>query len=118
MSEPKSLSEFISASTQKEGKEKFQLESSRMLEINVSGDVWAKLGSMIAYRGQIKFSRERAFEHGLGRFFKKFVSGEAAPLMKVSGHGSVYLADSGKHITLIKLQNESIYVNGNDLLAF
>ncbi len=57
-------------------------------------------------------------EHGLGTAFKKAFTGEGAALMKVDGRGKLYLADAGKKIMILNLQNESIYVNGNDLLAF
>ena len=49
---------------------------------------------------------------------KKAVSGEGARLTKAEGRGQVYLADSGKKITILSLSNESIFINGNDLLAF
>jgi uncharacterized protein (AIM24 family) len=119
MAAPKTLQDVIAETAQKPGQEKFQLESSRMLEVNLTGDhIWTKLGSMVAYRGALKFERERMLEHGVGTALKRFVSGETSPLMKVTGRGALYIADSGKHITLLKLQGESIYVNGNDLLAF
>ena len=38
--------------------------------------------------------------------------------MKATGRGRLYLADSGKKITIFELNNETITVNGNDLLAF
>jgi len=119
MSSPRSLAEVLTETAQKPGTEKFQLEGTRMLEVNLAGDhIWTKQGSMIAYRGSLKFDRERALEHGLGVALKRMVSGEAGALMKVTGRGVLYVADNGKHITLLRLQNESLYVNGNDLLAF
>ena len=119
MSEPRALSKVVEETTQKSGAGKFQLESSRMLEVNLTGEpVWTKLGTMIAYRGDLRFERERMLEHGFGVALKRMFSGETKPLMKVTGRGALYIADSGKHITLLQLQNESLYVNGNDLLAF
>ncbi|HEX8463023.1 MAG TPA: AIM24 family protein, partial [Abditibacterium sp.] len=53
-----------------------------------------------------------------GTFLKRAVSNETTPLTRVNGKGILYVADSGKHITLIELRNEAVYVNGNDLLAF
>nr|WP_106782580.1 AIM24 family protein [Lysinibacillus timonensis] len=96
----------------------FELETPRMLEVNLNGMVWAKAGSMIAYNGNIKFEREGIFEHGLGSMFKKALTGEGTSLMKATGQGKLYLADSGKKVMILQLQNEAIYVNGNDLLAF
>ncbi|MGM0845433.1 MAG: AIM24 family protein [Bacillota bacterium] len=114
-----SLDEFIKQTQQEDkGEGLFELETPRMLEVNLDGDVWAKMGAMISYRGQIKFEREGVLEHGLGKMFKKAFTGEGTSLMKASGQGKLYLADQGKKISILHLNNESIYVNGNDLLAF
>ena len=48
-------------------------------------------GSMVAYQGDVTF--EHAGSGGLGRMLKKAVSGEGIDLMKVTGHGEVFLAD-------------------------
>ena len=37
------------------------------LEINLNGGVWTKMGSMVAYVGNIKFTREGILEHGIGK---------------------------------------------------
>lgn len=96
----------------------FELDSERMLDINLNGEVWIKMGAMVAYTGQIKFVREKMLAQGIGSLLKKAVSGEGARLTKASGKGSVFCADTGKKITILQLQNESICVNGNDVLAF
>ncbi len=43
---------------------------------------------------------------------------KAQRLTKAEGNGKVYLADSGKKITILNLEGDSIFVNGSDLLAF
>ena len=96
----------------------FELESPRMLDINLDGEVWIKMGAMVAYTGNVKFEREGMLSQGIGNLLKKAVSGEGTRLSKAVGNGSVFCADSGKKITILQLQNEVIYVNGNDLLAF
>ena len=96
----------------------FQLETDRLLEVNLNGMIWSKMGAMVAYEGDIKFSREKLTEHGIGNMFKKAFTGEGTPLMKATGQGKLYLADQGKKIILLQLQNEDFYVNSNDLLAF
>jgi len=114
-----SLAEFINKSTQKDlNHGTFELESERLLELNLAGSVWTKTGSMVAYLGDVKFEREGVFEQGMGAFLKKAVTGEGARLTKATGNGKVYLADAGKKITLLRLEGESIFVNGNDALAF
>lgn len=114
-----SLNEFIEATAQDNAANKpFELENPHLLEINLKGLVWAKAGSMIAYTGQVKFTREGVLEQGLDRLLKKMVTGEGTSLMKMEGQGRVYIADVGKKVRVLQLNNETIFVNGNDLLAF
>ncbi len=115
-----SLQEFLDNTAQRDrGQGFFELESPRMLEVNLDNQmVWTKTGSMVAYRGSVKFSRESLADQGLGRIFKKALTGEGTRLTKAEGQGSVYLADTGKKVTILNLQGDSIVVNGNDILAF
>lgn len=114
-----SLQEFINASAQRDrGQGIFELETPRLLELNLNGMIWTKMGSMVAYRGDVKFKREGVMEQGVANLLKKAVTGEGASLTKAEGQGQVYLADSGKKVIIVNLQNEEIVVNGNDLLAF
>lgn len=115
----KSLKEFLDSSEQKDRSvETFELESSHLLEIKLNGLVWSKAGAMVAYQGAVKFIRQGIREQGLGNLLKKAFSGEGMQLMKMEGNGRVYVADAGKKITLLRLNGESIFVNGNDVLAF
>jgi len=114
-----SIDEFIDSTGQRDLEEgTFELERDRLLEINLEGKVWTKMGSMVAYLGDIKFTREGVMEHGIGKMLKKAVTGEGVSLTKAEGAGKLYLADNGKKISVINLDNQSIFVNGNDLLAF
>jgi uncharacterized protein (AIM24 family) len=114
-----SIEEFVNNTKQQDkGEGLFEIETPRMLEINLNGQVWAKAGAMVSYRGNIKFEREGILEHGLGKMFKKALTGEGTSLMKAAGNGKLYLADQGKKISILNLQNQAIFVNGNDLLAF
>lgn len=113
------INEFISKTKQQDkGQGLFELETDRILEINLENQIWAKTGSMISYRGNIKFEREGILEHGLGKMFKKAFTGEGASIMKATGQGKLYVADQGKKISILNLADESICINGNDLLAF
>ncbi len=114
-----SIQQFIQKSRQEDkGQGLFELETERILEVNLNGDIWAKMGSMISYEGAIKFQREGMLEHGFGKLMKKALTGEGSQLMKASGKGKLYIADQGKKITILDLEGDSIYINGNDLLAF
>jgi uncharacterized protein (AIM24 family) len=114
-----SIDDFVSKTMEKKDTgETFEIENNYLLNINLNGKAWSKKGAMVAYTGDVKFKREGTFEHGLNKFVKKAVTGESSTLMKMKGQGKVYLADQGKEIVVLNLQNEKIYVNGNDLLAF
>jgi uncharacterized protein (AIM24 family) len=114
-----SIDEFVAATVQQDLNQGiFELESARMLEVNLNGMIWTKTGSMVAYHGNIKFEREGLLEQGLGKLLKKTFTGEGTKLTKATGQGKLYLADSGKSVQILQLQGESIFINGNDLLAF
>lgn len=113
-----SIESFLEATAQDErATSVFDLENPHLLEVNLSGRVWAKAGAMIAYTGDVTFTREGMLEHGVSTFLKKMVSGEGTSLMKAEGQGRVYLADKGKKIQILELTDDTIIVNGNDLLA-
>jgi uncharacterized protein (AIM24 family) len=114
-----SLDEFLSETKQQNlNQGLFELERDRILEVNLQDSLWIKTGSMISHSGNIRFIRERILEFGIGKAFKKLFTGEGATLTSAEGQGKVYLADNGKKISLLKLEGETFYVNGNDLLAF
>jgi uncharacterized protein (AIM24 family) len=95
----------------------FALQNSKLLKVRLDQvTIQAKLGSMVAYQGDVSF--EHAGSGGLGRMVKKAVTGEGQSLMKMTGSGEVFLADTAQDIHLICLENDKITVNGPNLLAF
>jgi uncharacterized protein (AIM24 family) len=95
----------------------FALQNSKLLKVRLEAvTVQAKLGSMVAYQGDVTF--EHAGSGGLGRMLKKAVTGEGTQLMKITGTGEVFLADTAQDVHLIYLENDMITVNGENLLAF
>ena len=113
------LAEFVRATSQQDlGQGVFEKETDRLLEVNLNGRVNTKMGSMVAYLGNIKFTRERALDQGLGNLLKKAVSGEGMSITYADGQGKLYLADAGKKVSILRLHDEAIVVNGNDVLAF
>ncbi len=72
--------------------EAFALQNSKLLKVSLNQiTIQAKLGSMVAYQGDVRF--EHAGSGGLGRMLQKAVTGEGAELMKISGTGEVFLAN-------------------------
>jgi uncharacterized protein (AIM24 family) len=100
-----------------QSQEAFALQNSKLLKVSLNQiTIQAKLGSMVAYQGDVSF--EHAGTGGMSRMLKKAVSGEGTQLMKMTGTGEVFLADQGQDIHLIKLENDAITCNGSNLLAF
>jgi uncharacterized protein (AIM24 family) len=95
----------------------FALQNSKLLKVSLRQvTIQAKAGSMVAYQGDVAF--EHAGSGGMSRMLKKAVSGEGTKLMKMSGTGEVFLADTAQDIHLLYLENDAITVNGQNLLAF
>src|SRR3712207_1239409 len=102
---------------EQETTESFSLQNSKLLKVELNQiTIQAKLGSMVAYQGDVAF--EHAGSGGVSRFIKKAVTGEGAQLMKVSGTGEVFLADQAQDVHLIKLEGDQITCNGANVLAF
>src|SRR5215813_9078711 len=75
----------------------FALQNSKLLKVRLDAvTIQAKLGSMVAYQGDVKF--EHAGSGGLGRMLK--------------------MADTAQDIHLIYLEDDMITVNGPNVLAF
>src|SRR5919112_1990453 len=70
---------------------------------------------MVAYQGDIRFEHQGG---GLGRFFKKALTGEGVKLMSATGVGDLFLAQDARKIMVIDLQSERMTVNGDSILAF
>jgi uncharacterized protein (AIM24 family) len=97
--------------------EAFSLQNSKLLKVELSDvTIQAKLGSMVAYQGQVAF--EHAGSGGVSRMVKKSVTGEGTQLMKIAGSGEVFLADMAQDIHLIKLEDDFVTANGANVLAF
>jgi uncharacterized protein (AIM24 family) len=100
-----------------ESQEAFSLQNSKLLKVELNQvTIQAKLGSMVAYQGDVTF--EHAGSGGMGRMLKKAVTGEGTTLMKMAGTGEVFLADQAQDIHLIQLENDYITCNGANVLAF
>ena len=95
----------------------FSLQSKKLLKIQMGyGPVWAKSGSMVAYQGDVRF--ENKGSGGLGKMFKAAVTGEGVTMMQCTGQGELFVADSAAEVQVMYLENDSISVNGNNVLAF
>ncbi len=78
-------------------------------------DLFARVGSMIAYEGLIDFNPQPP---QLGRMASSWATGEGVPLMTATGQGLLYLADYGKEVIVVQLAGEGLSINGKNILAF
>lgn len=101
---------------EKETQDPFALQNKKLLRVDMRyGEVQAKLGSMVAYQGDVRFAKQGS---GLGRMFKSAVTGEGVSMMTCSGSGELFLADEAAEIQIMYLENDAISVNGRNVLAF
>ncbi|WP_336037187.1 AIM24 family protein [Halobacterium yunchengense] len=113
------LEEFTAANATDDGGDGFQKENKRLLDVPVDGTAMVKAGSMVAYTGEMEFTGKASAEGGITGFVKEAVSGEGTPIMEATGRGHLYVADQGKKVQVVELgADESVSVNGNDVLAF
>ncbi|KAL3682405.1 hypothetical protein R1sor_000427 [Riccia sorocarpa] len=126
------INQFVANTQAGAGTSPFEVDKSRpaMLQVNfgcqssVGGplqQIYIKKGTMVGYRGEVKFEREGVLEHGVGHMLKKAISSEGSDLVRVTAkdrRAQLYCAEDNKMVTVLQLQGESISVNGDDMLAF
>jgi uncharacterized protein (AIM24 family) len=96
--------------------EAFTLQGPRLLKVELSeASVMAKNGAMVAYQGDVSFEHKGG---GLGRLLKKAATGESLRLMQAQGTGELFLAYQAMLVHVLRLQDESVTVNGENILAF
>ncbi|GAA5049451.1 AIM24 family protein [Haladaptatus pallidirubidus] len=111
------LNEFVNTHAPQDQGKTFELENSKLLDVSMDGSIMAKAGTMVGYTGDISF--ERKSTGGLKGMLKKKATGEGGLMMQATGTGHLYLADQGKEVQILELNEEDeISVNGNDVLAF
>jgi len=96
--------------------EPFTLQGPRLLKVELSEtSVMARNGSMVAYQGEVRFEHKGG---GLGRLLKKAATGEQLRLMQASGSGELFLANQAMLVHLLRMDDDSLTVNGANVLAF
>jgi uncharacterized protein (AIM24 family) len=96
--------------------EAFTLQNPRLLKVELSEtSVMARNGAMVAYQGDVRFEHKGG---GLGRLLKKAATGESLRLMQATGTGEVFLASQAMLVHVLRLDNDTLTVNGANILAF
>lgn len=103
----------------------FQTSSELYCLAQGSGTMYAKKGSMVAYKGDFKFDKVLldtnggGFMKGLMNQVTRRLSGENLSLMEVTGNGEIYFADEAQHVTILELDpGDELSVESENLLCF
>lgn len=97
----------------------FEIVSEGMLRVNVKELLWIRTASLTANRGNLRFARNPGlFNERFGTFLYKAFMGESSFLAVVEGEGIVYLSTGYHRIILIYVNDETINIQGCNILAF
>ncbi|MFF0109962.1 AIM24 family protein [Streptomyces hirsutus] len=92
------------------------VENAKCIRYVVDGEMHARQGAMIAYRGGLQFERKG---QGVGGMLKRAVTGEGLPLMAVRGQGEAWFAHEAQNCFIVQVQaGDEFTVNGRNVLCF
>jgi uncharacterized protein (AIM24 family) len=92
------------------------LQHHKCVKYAVNGEVLARQGAMVAYRGNLAFEVK---SQGVGNFLKRAVTGEGVSLMAVRGQGEVWFASAAADCFILELDpNDALSINGKNVLCF
>ncbi|MFD5568675.1 AIM24 family protein [Streptomyces cadmiisoli] len=92
------------------------VENAKCIRYAVSGEMLARQGAMIAYRGTLAFERKG---QGVGGMLKRAVTGEGLPLMAVRGQGEAWFAHEAQNCFIVEVEpGDEFTVNGRNVLCF
>lgn len=91
-------------------------QNAKSIRYVVDGDMMARQGAMIAYRGNLQFERKG---QGMGGMLKRAVTGEGLPLMTVRGQGEAWFAHEAQNCFIVDVEpGDALTVNGRNVLCF
>ncbi len=92
------------------------VENAKCLRYTVDGEMLARQGAMVAYRGDLRFERKG---QGVGGMLKRAVTGEGLPLMAVRGQGEAWFAQEAQNCFVVEIgPGDEFTVNGRNVLCF
>ncbi|MFP1624852.1 AIM24 family protein [Streptomyces sp. 5K101] len=92
------------------------LQNAKSVKYAVNGEMYARQGSMIAFRGNLQFERKG---QGIGGMLKRAVTGEGLPLMAVRGQGEAWFAHEAANCFIVDIeQGDALTINGRNVLCF
>jgi uncharacterized protein (AIM24 family) len=104
------------AYTEQQTQDRYALQNGQLLRIALTGhdDVLARKGAMVAYQGLMEFDGEY---QSTGRRIARSMTGEALDLMRVSGQGTVYLANLAQYVHIVDVDRDGLTVDSAYVLA-
>lgn len=92
------------------------VENAKCLRYTVDGEMTARQGAMVAFRGDLRFERKG---QGVGGMLKRAVTGEGLPLMTVRGQGEAWFAHEAQNCFVVDVDpGDEFTVNGRNVLCF
>ncbi|CAL9654107.1 MULTISPECIES: AIM24 family protein [Streptomyces] len=92
------------------------VENAKCVKYAVNGEMYARQGAMVAYRGDLVFERKG---QGVGGMLKRAVTGEGLPLMAVRGQGEAWFAHEAQNCFIVDVEpGDQFTVNGRNVLCF
>ncbi|MFF7091255.1 AIM24 family protein [Streptomyces rubradiris] len=92
------------------------VENAKCVKYAVHGEMYARQGAMVAYRGDLAFERKG---QGVGGMLKRAVTGEGLPLMAVRGQGEAWFAHEAQNCFIVDVEpGDQFTVNGRNVLCF
>ncbi|WP_370415466.1 AIM24 family protein [Streptomyces fradiae] len=92
------------------------LQNAKSVKYTVNGEMHARQGSMVAFRGNLQFEHK---SQGLGGLLKRAVTGEGLALMAVRGQGEAWFAHEAQNCFIVEIeQGDALTVNGRNVLCF
>ncbi|MEU8496893.1 AIM24 family protein [Streptomyces lavendulae] len=92
------------------------LQNAKSVKYAVNGEMLARQGSMVAFRGDLRFERKG---QGIGGMLKRAVTGEGLALMSVRGQGEAWFAHESGNCFIIDFEpGDAFTVNGRNVLCF
>ncbi|MFD7712146.1 AIM24 family protein [Streptomyces sp. NPDC059785] len=92
------------------------VENAKSIKYAVNGEMHARQGSMIAWRGALQFERKG---QGVGGMLKRAVTGEGLALMAVRGQGEAWFAHEAQNCFIVEIEPGDVFtVNGRNVLCF
>ncbi|MCA1218174.1 AIM24 family protein [Streptomyces sp. 8L] len=92
------------------------LQNAKSVKYVVNGEMHARQGAMIAYRGNLQFERKG---QGVGGMLKRALTGEGLPLMAVRGQGEAWFAHEAANCFIVEIeQGDALTINGRNVLCF